>query len=72
MKDSECDFLPPTPQMMSLVGVSSDKSDSAKQVSAFTGGGDISVSLLYKRRLWTLVVLEQLKRGEFFSAELRS
>ena len=44
MKDSGREFFLPTPQKGSVVGVSSEKSGSAKQVSTLTRGGDISVS----------------------------
>ena len=71
MKDSGREFFLPTPQMGSVVGVSSEKSGSAKQVPTLTRGGDISVSFPHKRGSWTLAVLEQLKKGRFLSAELR-
>lgn len=57
--------------MASSIEVSSEKSDSVKQVSALTRGGDISIRFLRKRGLWSLAVLRELKSGGFLSAELR-
>lgn len=58
-------------QTATSIEVSSEKSDSAKQVSALTRGGDISIRFLRKRGSWSLAVLGQLKSEGFLSAELR-